>query len=58
MKVGLSNHQPICVCVFECPPLITFETIDRFSWNLVECDIIEGDLDPTRFNLVALAIPK
>jgi hypothetical protein len=31
MKVGLSNHQPVCLC----PPLITFEPICGFSWNLV-----------------------
>jgi hypothetical protein len=38
MKVGLSNHQPVCVCCvsfYLCPPLITFETISGSSWNLV-----------------------
>jgi hypothetical protein len=33
MKVGLSNHQPVCLYV--CPPLITFEPIGGCSWNLV-----------------------
>jgi hypothetical protein len=33
MKVGLWNHHPVCLCV--CPPLITFEVISGFSWNLV-----------------------
>jgi hypothetical protein len=31
MKEGLSNHQPVCVS-----PLITFEPICGFSWNLVD----------------------
>jgi hypothetical protein len=30
-KVGSSNHQSVCLC----PPLITFEPLGRFSWNLV-----------------------
>jgi hypothetical protein len=31
LKLGLSNHQSVCLC----PPLITFKPLGRFSWNLV-----------------------
>jgi hypothetical protein len=33
MKVGLSDHQSVCLSV--CPPIITSELLGRFSWNLV-----------------------
>jgi hypothetical protein len=44
MKVGLSNHQPVCVSDTN-----NFEPVGGFSWNFVGGDAIEGDLDATFF---------
>jgi hypothetical protein len=34
MKVGFSNHQLVCLSM--CSPIITFELLGRFSWNLLQ----------------------
>jgi hypothetical protein len=47
MKVGLSNHQPVCLS-----PLITFEPVGGFREILYADAAIQGDLEVTFFNLV------
>jgi hypothetical protein len=58
MKVGLSNHQPVCLCVCVCPSLITFESNGGFSWNLVGRWFHWRWSRSHIFNLVTSAIPK
>jgi hypothetical protein len=55
MKVGLSNHQSVCVPP---PPTNNFEPIGGFSWNLVDSYFHSMWRRLHIFNLVASAIAK
>jgi hypothetical protein len=69
MKVGLSNHQSVCVCVCVCvcgcvyvsvcPPLITFELLVHFNpFFWYGGDAIQVDLDSVIFNPISSTILK
>jgi hypothetical protein len=51
MKVGLSNHQSVCLSVF--PPLITFEPLVELYEIWFGGNAIQGDLDAIIFNPIA-----
>jgi hypothetical protein len=59
MNVGLSNHQPVFICVCVPPPLITFEPT-WWIWmkSCMEVMLTEDDLVSILFDSVALTIPK
>jgi tryptophan 2,3-dioxygenase len=54
MKVGLSSHQPVCVCV----PVINLNRLVDLDEILYGGDGIEDDHDYILFNAVASTIPK
>jgi hypothetical protein len=53
MKVGLSNHQPVCV-----PPQYLLYRLVDFQEMWCTGTAIQGDLEATSLNLVASATPE
>jgi hypothetical protein len=56
MKVGLSNHQSVCLSA--CPPIITLNGLVDFREIWYRSNAIQDDLNAIIFNPIASIILK